>query len=149
MRRSRWTLQTCAFFGALLLVLLAGCGSDSAPVSQAPATAASSAESAPISQSSVDAKTIGSDGYVYGLPLVMAYQVMYEQAIDSNSGQYHGPLNTLVNAQRVSTPEDTAVVTPNADTPYSFVWMDLRAEPMVVAVPAIDPSRYYSTSSAI
>ena len=27
---------------------------------------------------------------------------------------------------------------PNSDTPYSFVWMDLRAEPMVLSVPAVE-----------
>jgi hypothetical protein len=36
------------------------------------------------------------------------------------------------------------VVTPNSDTPYSFVWADLRAEPLVITVPQIDPKRYYS-----
>ena len=36
------------------------------------------------------------------------------------------------------------MVTPNSDTPYSFVWADLRAEPLVITVPQIDPKRYYS-----
>ena len=40
--------------------------------------------------------------------------------------------------------KDTAVVTPNADTPYSMLWLDLRAEPIVISVPAVDPKRYYS-----
>lgn len=38
----------------------------------------------------------------------------------------------------------TAFVTPNADTPYSFVWMDLRAEPLVLTLPPIEEHRYYS-----
>src|SRR5206468_6930647 len=33
---------------------------------------------------------------------------------------------------------------PNSDTPYSFLWMDLRAEPMVLSVPAVEASRYYA-----
>ena len=45
---------------------------------------------------------------------------------------------------RVFTYEDTAIVTPNSDTPYSFVWMDLRAEPIVLSVPAVEKGRYYS-----
>jgi len=44
----------------------------------------------------------------------------------------------------VFTYKDTAIVTPNSDTPYSLVWLDLRAEPMVLSVPAIDKARYYS-----
>jgi hypothetical protein len=36
------------------------------------------------------------------------------------------------------------VVTPNADTPYSFTWMDLRAEPIVICVPKIEKDRYFS-----
>ena len=45
---------------------------------------------------------------------------------------------------RVFTYEDTAVVTPNSDTPYSMLWLDLRAEPMVISVPAVEKERYYS-----
>src|SRR5262249_57632512 len=40
--------------------------------------------------------------------------------------------------------EDTAIVTPNSATPYSFLWMDLRAEPIVLSVPAVEKNRYYS-----
>jgi hypothetical protein len=43
----------------------------------------------------------------------------------------------------VFTYKDTAIVTPNSDTPCSLLWMDLRAELMVVSVPAVDPKRYY------
>ncbi|MBS0285993.1 MAG: DUF1254 domain-containing protein [Proteobacteria bacterium] len=74
----------------------------------------------------------------------MNYGVMYEYVIDKNSGQYKAPFNTISNEHRVFTYEDTAVITPNSDTPYSMVWMDLRAEPIVISVPAIEKSRYYS-----
>src|SRR5207237_4318486 len=90
------------------------------------------------------AKDIAEAGFIYGLPLIMAYAIMYEYAIDKSSGQYKAPFNTLYNEARVFTYEDTAVITPNSDTPYSFVWMDLRAEPMVLSVPAVDKKRYYS-----
>jgi hypothetical protein len=48
----------------------------------------------------------------------------------------------IANAANVFTYKDTAVVTPNSDTPYSVVWMDLRAEPLVLSVPPVDPKRY-------
>jgi hypothetical protein len=90
------------------------------------------------------AKDIAEAGYIYGLPIVMNYGVMYEFVIDKNSGQYKAPFNTIANEARVFTYKDTAVVTPNSDTPYSMLWLDLRAEPVVISVPAVDPKRYYS-----
>jgi hypothetical protein len=91
-----------------------------------------------------EAKDIAEAGFVYGLPIVMNYAVMHEYAIDRNSGQFKAPFNQIKNEPNVFTYKDTAIVTPNSDTPYSFVWMDLRAEPVVLSVPAIDPKRYYS-----
>jgi hypothetical protein len=88
------------------------------------------------------------DGYkqafIYGFPMVMNYGVMYEYAVDQNSGQYKAPFNQIFNEARVFTPKDTAIVTPNSDTPYSILWMDLRAEPIVLCVPPIERRRYYA-----
>jgi len=50
----------------------------------------------------------------------------------------------IKNEARVFTYEDTAIITPNSDTPYSILWLDLRAEPMVLSVPAVEKKRYYS-----
>ena len=115
------------------------------------AVTASMAKSAPVqAQTSADrpglrkAKDIAEAGFIYGLPIVMNYAVMYEYAVDRNSGQFKAPFNQLKNEPNVFTYKDTAIVTPNSDTPYSFVWMDLRAEPIVLSVPAVDAKRYYS-----
>jgi hypothetical protein len=90
------------------------------------------------------ATDIAEAGFVYGLPIVMNYGVMYEYAINRNSGQFKAPFNQIKNEPNVFTYKDTAIVTPNSDTPYSFAWLDLRAEPIVLSVPAVDPKRYYS-----
>ena len=84
------------------------------------------------------------EAYVYGFPMIAAYMAMYEFNIDKSSPQYKGPFNQVLSEGRLFTPKDTSIVTPNSDTPYSMVQMDLRAEPMVLCVPAIDKSRYYS-----
>lgn len=68
----------------------------------------------------------------------------YKQAIDKGGNDYRAPFNVLSNASGVATPEDKFVVTPNSDTPYSYLWMDLRAEPMVVTMPKIEKNRYYT-----
>jgi hypothetical protein len=91
-----------------------------------------------------ETKAIAEEGFIYGLPIVMNYAVMYEYAVDRDSGQFKAPFNQLKNEPNVFTYKDTAIPTPNSDTPYSFVWMDLRAEPIVLSVPAVDPKRYYS-----
>src|SRR4030088_737210 len=90
------------------------------------------------------AKDIAEAGFIYGLPIVMNYGVMYEYAVDRNSGQFKAPFNQIKNEPNVFTYKDTAIVTPNSDTPYSILWMDLRAEPIVLSVPAVEKSRYYS-----
>jgi len=92
----------------------------------------------------LEAKDIAEEGFIYGLPLVMNYAVMQEFAVDRKSGQFKAPFNEINNMHHVATPEDTAVITPNSDTPYSILWLDLRAEPMVISVPAIERERYYS-----
>ncbi len=92
----------------------------------------------------LEAKDIAEEGFIYGLPLVMNYAVMQEFAVDKNSGQFKAPFNEINNYHHVATPEDTAVITPNSDTPYSFLWLDLRAEPMVISVPMIEKDRYYA-----
>jgi len=87
---------------------------------------------------------IAAEGFIYGLPIVMNYAVMYEYSVDKDSGQYKAPFNQIMNEARVFTYKDTAVVTPNSDTPYSFLWMDLRSEPVVLSVPAVEKKRYYA-----
>ena len=89
-------------------------------------------------------KAIAEEGFIYGLPIVMNCAVMYEFAVDAKNSQFKAPFNQISNDDHVATPADTAVVTPNSDTPYSVVWLDLRAEPMVISVPAVARERYYS-----
>ncbi|MBN8508768.1 MAG: DUF1254 domain-containing protein [Burkholderiales bacterium] len=140
-------LQSAALVGAMAAALLAGCGKKDDPITQAqqPPVPAGAAASAGVPAPGIaEVKAIAEEGFVYGLPIVMNYAVMYEFAIDKNSGQFKAPFNRIFNEARVFTYKDTAVVTPNSDTPYSLLWMDLRAEPMVLSVPAVDSKRYYS-----
>jgi len=91
-----------------------------------------------------EVKEIAEEAFIYGLPLAMNYAIMNEFCVDKDSGQYKGPFNTISNEARVFTYKDTAVPTPNSDTPYSMLWLDLRAEPMVITVPAVEKERYYA-----
>jgi hypothetical protein len=137
MTNTRRTFLAVAFVAAALLSLFAGCAGQRDAISQA-----AKADKNP--PGIAETRAIAEEGFIYGLPIVMNYAVMYEYAIDRNSGQFKAPFNQIKNEPRVFTYKDTAIVTPNSDTPYSFVWLDLRAEPIVLSVPAIDKKRYYS-----
>ena len=130
-----------AFILVAATALTAGCGKKDDPIAQAEKKDAANGVPAP---SIAETKAIAEEGFVYGLPIVMNYAVMYEYAVDKNSGQFKAPFNEIKNEPNVFTYKDTAIPTPNSDTPYSFAWLDLRAEPIVLSVPAVDPKRYYS-----
>lgn len=91
-----------------------------------------------------DARTIAKEAFIYAFPMVESYKTLYAQAVDQGGPNYKAPFNQIGNTAQVFTPKDTAIVTPNSDTPYSFVWMDLRAEPIVLTLPEVEPTRYYS-----
>ncbi len=131
------TFHIGAMACAIAVTLFTGCATKKDSVAQAE-------KSEKHRPSIAEARAIAEEGFIYGLPLVMGYTANYEFWLDKTSGQYKCPLGQLFNERRVFTPKDTAVITPNSDTPYSFVCMDLRAEPYVVSVPAIEKSRYYS-----
>ena len=72
------------------------------------------------------------------------YRIQHSYFVDRGSPEFKAPWNTLVNNARVYTPDDKAIQTPNSDTPYSYVGADLRAEPLVFTVPAVEKGRYYA-----
>ena len=91
-----------------------------------------------------EARAIAKEAFIYGFPAVEGYKTLYKHAVDKDSGEFMAPFNAIGHKTDVATPETTFVVTPNSDTPYSFVWMDLRAEPLVITMPKIEEERYYS-----
>jgi hypothetical protein len=137
MKRTERILHKGALAAAGVAVLLVCCAASNDAVSNAE-------KSEQHKPGVAETKAIAEEGFIYGLPIVMNYAVMYEYVVDRDSGQFKAPFNQIKNEARVFTYKDTAIVTPNSDTPYSLLWMDLRAEPMVLSVPAVDKSRYYA-----
>ena len=127
---------------ALFAVLTAIAGAS--PI--APAAAEEKAPAAAPAPSEAMLKELESvieEAYLYGLPMIVGYKVMYEYFIDQKSGQFKAPINVIHNEARVYTPKDTAISTPNSDTPYSMAMLDLRTEPIVLCMPKIEKKRYY------
>lgn len=86
-------------------------------------------------------RATAAEGWVYGHPMLENYRTMYAQAVDADDHRYVGGFGVFRHYAQPSRPENTDVVTPNNDTPYSWCWLDLRVEPWVVSVPPMD--RYY------
>jgi len=84
-----------------------------------------------------EVRAIAEEGFIFGMPIVMNYAVMYEYAVDRSSGHFKAPFNQIYNEARIFTYEDTAILAPDNDTPYSLLWADLRAEPIVISVPEV------------
>src|SRR4051794_8731225 len=90
-----------------------------------------------------EAKSIARDAWIYGYAPIQSYNTWYKQAVDANAPEYVGGFNVFRDYANVFTPENKDLVTPNNDTPYSWAWLDLRAEPVVVTVPEVPKDRYY------
>src|SRR3974390_2674060 len=116
-----------AFLAVLALLATVSCNKQEGPVREA-----------------VSHKDDYQQASIYGFPMIAAYKAMYEFSVDTTNSQYKAPFNTIWRADKTSPPKDPAVVVPNADTPYSLLEMDLRAEPLVICVPKVEKNRYYA-----
>jgi hypothetical protein len=128
--------------GVILTVvaLLAACNTKGSDETQTPPPPPPS----PAAVTPEQARAIAKEAYIYGFPMVDNYRVQYAYFVDKDDPEYKGGWNEIHNTARVYTPQDTAIQTPNSDTPYSAVGADLRAEPLVLTVPPIEQDRYYS-----
>src|SRR6266700_5863878 len=102
------------------------------------------AADAQINVSPAEARTIAKEAYVYGFPIVDNYRIQHAYWMDKINPEYKGSFNQIWNATQLFSPADKAIQTPNSDTPYSFVGADLRSEPLVLTVPAMEKERYFS-----
>ncbi len=82
-----------------------------------------------------DARAIAKEAYLYAFAMLENYQTWYKQAVDAKAPEYIGGFGKYRHYSEPFTPANHDVVTPNNDTPYSWAWLDLRAEPYVLSVP--------------
>lgn len=84
------------------------------------------------------------EAFIYGYATVDNYNVLHNYALDPRSPEFKAPINHIAHARDVASPEEKSIVAPNVDTPYSYAWLDLRTEPMVLSLPAFERDRYVS-----
>jgi len=82
--------------------------------------------------------------YVYGLPTIDLYKILRDFALDPASAEFKAPPNAFFHSRALADPSDRSIVAMNVDTPYSYAWLDLRAEPVVLTMPSFESQRYVS-----
>jgi hypothetical protein len=101
---------------------LAACGMSKSSSSSSASTAGGS-----------DVRSIAADAYLYGYPLVLA---------DATRAS---PTNQLVRNGSPADARSRGIVAPQVDTLFALAWLDLRPEPMVIQMPAVDGKRFWLT----
>lgn len=86
-------------------------------------------------------KDIAKEAFIYGLPVVENYRIMYKSTHDKTYPQY-APFNTFYHAKNVATAKDTIFVAPNVDTPYSYAVLNVQQQPVVMTVPRVEKNRF-------
>ena len=131
---------------------MAGCGSttesdaDSATDSTS-ASAADEDDSAEAGDSDTDAAadetwTLIKDAYIFTFPLILEYATKEKMTNTVTATSTQAPVNQFIHADSLATADSADVVTPNVDTVYSQVWLDLSEDAVVIEKPAAD--RYCS-----
>ena len=95
--------------------------------------------------SPADARAIAKEATIYGFPLVDSYRIQYSYFVDRGRSGIQGALEHASSIMRGSTRLTTRRSRRlTRIRPYSYVGADLRAEPLVFTVPAVEKGRYYS-----
>jgi hypothetical protein len=87
-----------------------------------------------------EATALARDAYVYAYPLMLTYATVRKLSnfAEPIAGDTFGPPNQFHHALAYPDPDDKIVIRENVDTLYSAAVLDLKAEPIVLSVPATD-----------
>ena len=92
--------------------------------------------------SAADAKTIASDAYLLTFPLLQTARELSRQMNTADAPDYVGKFNVFRHQDGMPSPKDASIRRKSYDAPYSRAWLDVRAEPVVVQMPAIPAGRF-------
>lgn len=95
------------------------------------------------------------EAYVYALPLLMMDATAVTSTNTEKATDLKAPVNQLIHSSHLADASSKSVVTPNVDTIYSQIWVDLSDDALVFHKPAsdrflsIEVLDYYTNSAAI
>jgi hypothetical protein len=122
-----------------LFAVAFGIGS-SAPLAAAQGAKAAD-KAAPIAPAA-DAKAIAADAYLQTFPLLQTARELDRQMNTADAVDYVGKFNVFRHQDGLPSPKDASIRRKSYDAPYSWAWLDLRAEPIVVQIPALPAGRF-------
>jgi len=88
-----------------------------------------------------EARQIAKEAYIYGFPLVDSYRITHAYFVDKENLEYKARPTTKSGISTGSSRRATKPSRRQTHTPYSFLGFDLRSEPLVLTVPAMDKGR--------
>ena len=107
-----------------------------------PAVSAAAPSASSLTQA--QAQKIGTDAYVYGIPLLdFLRQQQTQTSVTVPNDLSDAPLNQLGNQRNLADAAHQVFVAPNNDTLYSMAHVDLSQGPLVLHVPAVAHHQYY------
>lgn len=89
-----------------------------------------------------EAAAIAKEAWLYAYAPLQAYQTFYSQTQNKDFPGYIGGVNRFRHYPRPATSAGAEIATAKQDTATSWAWLDLRAEPVVLSLPA-QPQRQY------
>jgi hypothetical protein len=125
------------------MVGIIGCSKPAERSEQAVGTAGKAEPSTAGTLTEAKARQLGMEAVVYGYPLVIG-DVTKQVQTNVRTPEHNGraPINQFSNFLTYPTAAYRDVVRMNVDTLYSFAWLDLSKEPLVLSVPDTH-DRYY------
>ena len=130
-------------------LVLTACGDKAAEKAAADAAAKAQAEAAAKQKAAEEQARVdeiaklGVDAVGYGLPLVIAELTKRVSTnVASPQPDAHAPINQFGHMAKYPSADNHDIVRMNVDTLYSFAFLDLTQEPMILSVPDTN-GRYY------
>ena len=78
------------------------------------------------------------EAYIFAFPLVLMDATQVAATNTETAGSAKAPINQFIHSAGITNAKFKTVVTPNVDTVYTQVYMDLGTEPLVYTMPAAD-----------
>src|SRR5580658_2359254 len=89
-----------------------------------------------------DALETGVEACIYAYPPVMMAQTLRVSTNVVMPEGTNAPMGQFAHVRQYPPPEYRAIVSPNADTLYSVLWLDVTKEPWIVSVPDMKGRSY-------